>query len=1516
MRQQRTKIKKWQMLGVGMTILGMGIWWSQSNTLLKAENEINAPSSEETNSKEKTTRSAGDLSRALTVVSNEQGLKATPKVVTIAQNGAFPTAGASTSELAKLVTGLTIPAPSTGFTFEYVDAEGASVTPSSAAEGFQTVYVKITEKTGSSSIQVPIPVNITNSTTTALLTNQAMVKADSRIILYPDEIKDKTNQEIQALIQSKANLSAWDMTSGESLPVSVTATTAVNNTVGSYTATFTASFNGTNATTTRTVTVFGATLRSTYFSTAQNTSPSMGTNGITYLLKYQTTAAATSTGATYEWVADKSGTPTVPANTYDASETGFKWGYIKMTDKDNPTVSTVIEVPITVTSDNVTISGSDNMAYGTRRELNILKKSDITDGTTIELAANLKEKLGLTAWDVTTGTELPITITDVAGLTVSSNAGTYELTFSITLADNSVKTVKRTYTLLADNIINDLLEGWQTVPVGATDGFIENPINNSKIGFNGKGMTGSANTGGSALQGFVIRDSANRTYIHNSAKVASIPFVDGKAVYPNGTAGLAGSNSADRQMGIGYGTLNSKFVSQFYLKKGNQLRQILVDQANQLVYVYDLKISQNLNFSVNLSMYNTASTTRSLAMLENVDTNYYVDNVPIYSLGNNSGFYMEPSTGIRFTIKLKDSTGQNLSDFSMQAPGSYTSASPANVPNSLQTTNWFKHDFSQLGIEQYNYAKDQVIVRNVDTAYQLGAPYRPVASGEALKAGYEIFAGTELPYMRLTSDPEEWNIYQDYQGGDFVTDYTLASIPHIGGNGTIYVEYPNEEKLSIPFIADQNLESKGQLTIPRSTLPSTLNNEPGSIKNYTTSMLGIHETEGAMENLPSNDYSVSVNVYNLGGQPIAQTIKQGTTWSKAASELIKDPVILPGHTAIYEYASDYPDTSKLGLQIVEVRMTDKEEPTQTKIIEVPVNVISGTPPTTGLTVAANDFTVSKAKLANLSETQIKDLILKESKAKGWDNATGLSTDIKLAVKTTDLTANPTETEYKATIQGTKDSVTSETTITISIGADLTAQPVAQSIPLGSDESYWKAANLKETVKDVMEGSNKVTDYTVTLVTSPTTDRITTDSIMTVNVANAADLSQSTDVEVPVNVTWGNSLALGGSGTTVNGSGQSTLALTLHEDSNERPYLNSAYGNLPKANESTALASAAADDPFYQVTYLDMSGQATGQSNAKEVNDGPNAVNDVTIQGLGSQTPAQLVDQLGTNGKLSVNYGDVLKVYVKQGQHALYTNNQGPAQPLADLPNNETIFVLVTKDGFKPLYFNQLTPKEVSIASESTATTELYDAHYNSLAAYFTTSGSSSNYTQIKPNGFKTYPKLNLAVGESDNGRVLVAEPTSTTSNQYVTYAYDTTFVGTGPELQIVSPLSSLSFGSQTIKSQTQEIKRTDPNWGFTVLDSRQTKAAWVIQAKMSEPFKTSDANSKQLKGAELKLKQASGTISLNSGYQTIYTKENPSASNNVTWSAEQGFFLQVPPGVIDKDAVYSTDVEFILTSAP
>lgn len=1510
MRQQRIKVKKWHVLSTGIAVLGMVCLWNLPSTALKAETGTSLSKSQESETAEKGNVSSR-LGRALTTVTNEQGLSATPKVVTISQNGAFPTVGTSTIELGKLVTGLTIPAPSTGITFEYVNASGSPVTPSSGTVGFQTVYIKVTEKTGSTSIVVPIPVNITDTTTTSVLSSQAMIKADSRIILYPDETKGKTNQELQALIQSKANLSAWNMSNGESVPVSATATTAVNNTVGSYTVTFTVNLNGTTASATRNVTIFGAAVKTPYyFTAAQDATINLGSSASAYFSKYQTVTTTFGGNATYEWVADQNGTSTTPANTFDTSQPGFKWGYIKMTDKADTTISTVMKVPMTITNDNVQVIDG-KIGYGTPRGLNIIKASEVSGNTATEIGDNLVAALELKAWDLVTGVELPMTITNLGGLTATSGIGKYDMTLQATLADSSVKTVKRSYTLLADSILGDTLDGWATIPLNATNGVIENPINKSKLGFISRGMSASG-PGGGEQQGFVIRDSTYRSYVFRDGKVSAIPFADGKVVYAS--EGYL-PNTANTFYGLGVRSMSHNLISEFYLKKGNALRQILVDKGNQLVYVYDLGLSRNLNFSVNLSMFNTSESTRQLAMLESVDTDYYSDHVPIYAAGDNSGFYMEPSAGKRFTIKLKDSKGQNLSDYTLQAPGIYggSNAVYPNAPYSLNPYNWFLGDFSRKGIERYNYPKGQIIVQNSDSMYQLGAPYRPVETNKALKAGYEVFAGSELPYMRLTSVPEEWNIYQDNKATSFETDYNLASIPHIGGHGTISVEYPNQEKLEIPFVADENLEFNGKLSIPRRTLPAQLNEESGTIKSYSTSMLAIHETEGPMVGLPSNDYAVKVNVYNIGGKGVAQTVQKDSTWSKTAKDLIKDPVILPGNTALYEFVDGQPDTSKLGLQIVKVRMTDKEQPSQTTIIEVPVNVITGTPPTTGLTVAANDFTVTKAKLAGLSDEAIKALILKESNAKGWDNATGLMTNVALAVKSTTLTATPTNKQYTATIQGTKDSLTGEAVITITIKDDIAAQSVAQSIPLGTDETYWKEATLKGTVKDIKVGGNIITDYTVTLVTPPITNRITTDSSMKVKVASVADPTATIEIDVPVNVTWGNSVALGGSGTSIS-SGQSTLALTLHEDNNGKPYLSSTYGNLPKSSENTALASGA--DAFYQVTYLDMSSQGTGQNKAKEVNDGPNAVNEVSLQAIGSQTPAQLVNTFGTNGKLSVNYGDILKVYGKQGQHALYAKNNGPSQPIAGLPNSETLFVVVTKDGFTPIYLNQLMAKEVSINSESTATTTLYDAHYNSIANYFTVNGASSNYTRVAPNGFKSYPRLNLAVGERDSGTVLVAEPTSATSNQYLTYAYNTIFVGGGPEMQIVAPLSNLSFGTQTIKSYKQEIKRTDPNWGFTVLDSRQTKDAWVIQAKISQPFQTTGANPKALKGAELRVKQGSETISLNSGYQTIYAKNNPTASNNVTWTSDKGFFLQVPPGEIDKDASYSSEVEFILTNAP
>ncbi|WP_375180125.1 hypothetical protein [Enterococcus rotai] len=1522
MKQQPAKIKKWQALGIGITILGLGIWLTQFSTALRAETEIRQTQNEEAISSEKANRAIRLLSRDLIQVTNERGLKATPKVLTMNQNVGFPIAGDSQSELLKLVTGLTIPASAAGITWEYVDINGSPTTPSSAEAGFQAVYIKITEKTGASSIQLAIPVNITGLTgveTTPLLSNKVMIKTDKPIILYQNEIKNKTTEELQTLIKAKANVSAWHMTSGEELPVSIVGTTAVNNNVGSYSTTFSVDLDGTSAVAYRSVIIFGAIMKSPYYyGVAQNVALNNAQTDINLIFqRFQTTTSNSGGNATYQWVADKDGTPTVPANTFDTSKAGFNWGYIKMTDKTNTAVSTVIPVPITVLNETITVIDS-KAGFKTARDMNLISKSEIEGRTSQDIIDNLNEKLGPKAWNLLDGSDLSAVITDIGSLTQASDTGNYDLTFSITLPDKSVKVVKRTYTLLDNTIFGDSFDGWSTIPLNSDQGVIENPINHSKLGFISRGMKIDTNgaLGAAVQQGFVIKDSAGKTYTYRDSKVSTIPFINGKSLYPNTDTGI---NSADRYMGIGIARLDSLLASQYYLKKGNSLKQILYDKTNRIVYVYDFSLARNLNFNVNLSMYNVDAATRKLAILENVDTDYYSDKVPIYATGNNSGFYMEPQVDQRFTIKIKDSKNQFFSDYTMLAPGNYTSATVTGAASSLMATNWFKYDFSNPGIEQYNYEQGKVIATGIDSAYQLGAPYKEVAQNEAIKGGYQVFAGSELPYMRLTSEPEEFNVYSDYTGGDFVADYTLASIPYIGGEGSIHVEYPNQEELTIPFIADDNLEFNGQLTIPRATLPTTLNDKVGTIKSYDTNMSGMFDTEGTMEGLPSNDYHIRVNVYNLSGMPIPQTVKKDSTWSKPASDLIKDPVFIPGNAIVYDYVDGQPDTSKLGNQMVKVRMTDSSTTTQPVIIEVPVIVTTtGITPTTGLTVVANNFNVKREQLTGLSEAQIKALILKESSAFGWDNATGTATDVTLSVATTTLTASASAgQQYTATIQGKKGTVTEQTTITITAASEMSAKAVPQSVPLGADESYWKAALLKGVVKDVTDGSNAITNYTATLVSPPATNRITSDSSMTVKVTNSANSSQFVEVKVPITVTWGNAIALGGSGTDVAALGQSSLAMTLQEDENGRPYIRSAYGNLPQANTNTPFVNAAAtNEYFFQFSHIDMSAQATGQTKAKEVRNGTSSGS--ALQALGARTPAQVINDLGSNGKLSVNYGDVLKVFVRQGQHALYTANNGPTQPMKDLSNSETLFVVVTKNGFTPLYFNQLTAKEVEIVSESTTTTALYAAHYNSIANYFKvpSGAASDSYTRIKPNGFVTYPKLNLAVDERAAGSISVAEPTNATSNQYLKLAYNVTFVGSGPDLQIVAPLAPLSFGSQTIKSYNQEIKRTDPNWGFTVLDSRQTKSPWVIQAKMSEPFKTSGANAKELKGAELRSKQAVGTVSLNSGFQTIYTKNNPEVSNNVTWSSDKGFFLQVPPGLIDKDAIYTTEVEFLLTNAP
>ncbi|MCA5012032.1 WxL domain-containing protein [Enterococcus sp. S22(2020)] len=427
-------------------------------------------------------------------------------------------------------------------------------------------------------------------------------------------------------------------------------------------------------------------------------------------------------------------------------------------------------------------------------------------------------------------------------------------------------------------------------------------------------------------------------------------------------------------------------------------------------------MSKNLNFLISFSMYNMSNTPKKFALIDHTDTDYRSDKVSIYPLANNEGFSFSPDNINRFTVKLKKN-GEWLSDYQKYKTADFTRSS--NVP-------LFGLDASGTGheIEKHDNL-DIPLVSGVDSMFQLGTPAKMVAPGEAVVGAYEMFVGNEIPYMGLEiTTQNSYDIYNNHPTRTLTNNYKLTKIqakPTGPSKGNIHVSYPNGEDTTVPFVADAAKEAVGNFDIQLDKLP---NDDVGTIKENTIGVLGIIEGEAdnPYDGLPSNDGFVTVNVYNFGGTGQLQHVLQNSAWTKDAKELIVDPVALPNHTISYEYEEGkVPDTSKIGLQWVGVRMTDNMDKTQSKVIQVPVLVEKG-PLSKGLWLTADDIYLVPEEIRGLTSAQIKQLILTKSKAYGVDLSTKLSDGVILDVTNTDLTGRPAAEKYvfTATIQASKE----------------------------------------------------------------------------------------------------------------------------------------------------------------------------------------------------------------------------------------------------------------------------------------------------------------------------------------------------------------------------------------------------------------------------------------------------------------------------------------------------------------
>ncbi|MEI5993621.1 hypothetical protein [Candidatus Enterococcus mansonii] len=944
--------------------------------------------------------------------------------------------------------------------FQYVDKNGVALEKFDTSKvGFHWAYVKMISQDFPELTTIKkVPINIRNINTSDHFNNEVLVATNENIVFYPDELKGKKETEILQMLQSKSDLRAWDKKTGKAVSASFKSTTLQKD-PGIYYGEVVVEKDDVQETITKDVKVFGGVLQEPkYFQVKQNERLEIDAYGYPFFSSVQTVSGYTK----FEWVKNGQGEETEPKNTFDSSKAGFHWGYIKIMDELYEQYSTVIPIPIMVTAepDSIVIDNSTSkVGLMFEKNQNLIFMKELEGKTVPEITQLLEEKLNIKAWELTSGKRLRTKLENTTINSESTGGGKVVVKIE---AETEELNHEIEFFIFPKEIFGDEgMKGWQDIPLNSTTAIITNPFNGSQMSFPNRGLIDSVVN----EDGFIIKDGVGKGYLYRDDRVLNIPGMDGAPIYNQ-------FNIWDRGSGLnGKESISKKW----FLQKGNQLKQVLYDSEHELIYVYNLSMSRNLNFFVQLETYNVSRKKRRLAMLESVDTDYYNDSVPMYSLGEGAGFYMEPEPGKRFTIRLKNSQGNWLSDYTK-----YYAGSLGNIYD-----NFFGNDFTGKGTESEGHKAGEEIVSGIDSAYQLGAPWQQIAPGEALKTGYEIFAGAELPYMEIKAKPETFNVYPDYTG-EYKATYKLSKIPTEESQGKIYVTYPDKSEEIVPYTSNALKEFDGKLTIPRETLPKKLNEEPGTIQKYSTSLLGINETEGPMNGLPSKDYAVTINVYNLGGKAIPQIMQKGTKFNKKPQELIKDPVILPGHKAVFEYEGDMPDTSSTGMQYVKVRMTDTNEPDKTTIINIPILVIDETPPTQGLYLIANDFQKRPDAFQDKTESEINELILKYSEATAWDVTSGSSDDIHLSVTHTNLTTNPKEGKYSATVKAERGTETTEKTISIDIqsnqkvkvefvdeSAEKLHDPIIFDEAVGSTIDLTKEEEVQKAVTSILDKNYQI-----------------------------------------------------------------------------------------------------------------------------------------------------------------------------------------------------------------------------------------------------------------------------------------------------------------------------------------------------------------------------------------------------------------------------------------------------------
>ncbi|EGO7756651.1 hypothetical protein FMJ00_002475 [Enterococcus faecalis] len=443
-------------------------------------------------------------------------------------------------------------------------------------------------------------------------------------------------------------------------------------------------------------------------------------------------------------------------------------------------------------------------------------------------------------------------------------------------------------------------------------------------------------------------------------------------------------------------------------------------------------------------------------------------------------------------------------------------------------------------------------------------------------------------------------------------------------------------------------------------------------------------------------------------------------------------------------------------------------------------------------------------------------------------------------------------------------------------AKLSAEPSNQKINLGEkiiDENL---------VTDVKLGNQTLAkdDYTVSVQNTVSTDTVG-DKTAKVLITYKKDTSKTLSLDVPVEITWGDSIHLRG------GYSKSVLALSLI-------YVGDNLEIRASKGEDVASGSIHdSKDKYFGIDLYNLNNSLLENYYSKSINGSiglSNAYKEV-------KSPIKVIE------------GDIIKIYHKQIRSyphllELYTDSVKMVPNSDKHMVNDDLYFEITSEGFKLLNINHLQTKTPAIPIYSTE--EYLDEH---ISDYIDLKG----YPNISVKEFSQYP--NTKASGQQKGKIIVEE--TLTTGKKVQYEYEVTFtIGDGTLTYSVP--KTLTF-KEFAKSKSEQViqRKYSGDLGLEISDNRGEgkQGNWRLTAQVSQ--------SEELSPYLIFRDDSLQDKYLNQGATEIYSQakqSNPTEPLNVEvsgqWTKDTGILLKVPSNNTLSSKQYASTITWNLVEGP